>query len=82
MYILIIYIASWLHEHDPSTDPSNPLSIMAKRLNLSLKNTNFDNGIAFDLKGNRIKDKIVEKVFNIIYVILITTNIYWWKTSL
>jgi hypothetical protein len=39
------------------------MSIMASRLGLKLKNTNFDNGIAFDLKGVRIKDKIVDKAW-------------------
>ena len=44
--------ASWLH--DPG--PSNPISIMADTLRVPLLNTNFDDDIAYDLKGNKHRD--------------------------
>lgn len=50
--------ASWIH--DP---PTNPLMLIAKNMKLKTVETDFDDGIVYDMKGKVIGDSKLERAF-------------------
>jgi monoamine oxidase len=58
--VVVDFGAAWLHDHKPT----NPMSMMAEDLKLSLRNTIWDSSIHFNLKGERLKDGTVDKAWH------------------
>jgi monoamine oxidase len=54
--------ASWLHDHEEG----NPISIMATRLQLDLRNTEWDNSISLNSQGERLNEKIAARYWTVL----------------
>ena len=54
--------ASWLHDHEEG----NPISIMAARLNLDIRNTEWDNSISLNSQGERLNEKIAARYWTVL----------------